>query len=522
VAFLLHHYLEDAAGRRPDHPALVTGDRTVSYGELEAMATRVAAVLAESGVGRGDRVAIMAPKSPEVVAAIYGTLKAGAAYVPIDPGSPKVRAGLIARDCDVRAVVADGARARILRDELEGGRVASWLLTDGAGSDGQEGVSTIAALPEARAALPEPVDIDLAYVLYTSGSTGEPKGVMLSHRNGMTFVEWATAVLELTPDDRFSSHAPFHFDLSVFDLFACAKVGGTLHPVPPDVAQMGASTARFVAERGLTVWYSVPSALMLLVTQGDVEPSDLSSLRHVVFAGEVFPTPYLRRLAGLVPRAALHNWYGPTETNVCTYHVVRAVPESDESIPIGRACENYDCFAVTADGRRAAPGEEGELYVRGSGVMQGYWGRPEKTAEVLVPDPVGAGFPDRCYRTGDLVVQQEDGAYRFLGRWDHQIKIRGYRVELGEVESAIYAHPAVHEAAVVAVPDERMGHALLAYVAARAGGELTSIAVKRHVSERLPRYMVPGEVRFRDALPKTSTGKIDRQTLAKEATGDAP
>ncbi|MEX2458849.1 MAG: amino acid adenylation domain-containing protein [Actinomycetota bacterium] len=513
VAFLLHHYLEEAARQRPDHPAVVLGDRVATYAELNRLAARIAGALVEAGVERGDRVGVFAPKSVATIAALYGAMKAGACYVPIDPGSPAMRAGFIARDCDVRVLVADSAHAASLAPELEGADVRRTLLTDGDGADAIEG------LPESGASLPEGADTDLAYILYTSGSTGEPKGVMLSHRNAMTFVEWSFANLGLERDDRFSSHAPFHFDLSVFDLYACAKAAGTLYPVPGDVARMGASTAEFVGEHAITVWYSVPSALMLLLTQGGVDAARLASWRHVVFAGEVFPTPYLRKLAALVPQARLHNWYGPTETNVCTYHVVHEVPASDDPIPIGRSCENYDCFAVTADGREAGVGEEGELYVRGSGVMAGYWGRPERTAEALVADPLGR-HPDPCYRTGDLVAPDAGGSFRFLGRRDHQIKTRGYRVELGEVEAAVYAHDAIREAAVVAIPDDRLGHALVAFVVAHAGLEVSAVAVKKHVSERLPRYMVPASIEFREALPKTSTGKIDRQSLAKEAGAD--
>ncbi|MBI4259022.1 MAG: amino acid adenylation domain-containing protein [Actinobacteria bacterium] len=507
MTFLLHGYLERSAAARPDHPAVVTDERTLAYAQLDGMASRVSSALVRAGVRRGDRVALFAPKRAETVAALYGILKAGAAYVPIDPGSPAPRAGYIARDCSVAAVVADADRLAVLGPEIEGEDVHLVLDLD-----------ALDELPEPSADRPEAVDTDLAYILSTSGSTGHPKGVMLSHRNAGTFVEWAAGALGLRADDRFSGHAPLHFDLSVFDLYASARVGGTLYPLSPQDMSMGLESAELVHRHALTVWYSVPSALVMWVTQGRVDPAALSSLRHVVFAGEVFPTPYLRRLAGLLPGATLHNWYGPTETNVCTHYVVGELPEgSDEPIPIGRPCANYDCFAVAPDGTLAGPGQEGELYVRGSGVMLGYWGQAERTAEVLVQNPLHDLRPDPCYRTGDLVVPTDDGAFRFLGRRDHQVKTRGYRVELGEVEAAIHAHPAVREACVVAVPDERMGHSLLAYVALAEGSELSPIQLRRHVSERLPRYMVPSDVRVEAALPRTSTGKVDRQALAKMA-----
>jgi L-proline---[L-prolyl-carrier protein] ligase len=512
VSLLLHHLLERAADDRPGHPAVVTDRRTVTYRELDDLAARVAAELVGSGVVVGDRVAVVAPKAVESIAALFGVMKAGAAYVPIDPASPAPWAGFIARDCAVAAVVGDAEHLASLEPEVAGPGLRTVIDADA--------VDALPPSKEVGAPARDPIGRDLAYVLYTSGSTGRPKGVMLSHRAALSFVGWAATFLGLTGDDRFSSHAPFHFDLSVFDLYACATVGGTLFPLAAPDMGLGARSAGFVERHRLTVWYSVPSALVAWVTQGGVEASMLGSLRHVVFAGEVFPKPYLRRLAKLVPGATLHNWYGPTETNVCTHHVVGPddlVEGMDDPIPIGRACRDAECIAVRPAGEPAGVGEEGELFVRGSGVMTGYWGRPELTAEALVPHPLDRDSPGRCYRTGDLVVPLEDGSFRFRGRHDHQVKTRGYRVELEEVEAAIHSHPSVGEACVVAVPDDRVGHALLAYVSAAEGASLEDVEVKRHVAGRLPRYMVPAEVRTVPSLPRTSTGKVDRKALATRA-----
>jgi amino acid adenylation domain-containing protein len=337
---------------------------------------------------------------------------------------------------------------------------------------------------------------------------------MLSHRNALAFVRWCADTIGVSPDDRFSNHAPLHFDLSVFDLYLAAFGGSTVVLVPEREAFFGASLADLIDRERITVWYSVPSALRLLTRAA--KPGSLRSLRTVVFAGEVYPTPALRELRERIPHADLWNLYGPTETNVCTYHKVEGLPPNDQTIPIGRACANTQVFAVTPDGRVAAVGEEGELYIRGATVMKGYWGQPARTAEVLVPHPL-SHLPDVVYRTGDLVRPQADGQYRFIGRRDHQVKSRGYRIELGDVESALSAHPDLEESAVVSVPDDEWGSALVAWVAPRSGIDVIEVDVRRHVAGYLPGYMVPASIRVVDRLPRTSTGKVDRSLLTERA-----
>jgi amino acid adenylation domain-containing protein len=365
---------------------------------------------------------------------------------------------------------------------------------------------------------PPIIEDDLAYILYTSGSTGVPKGVMLTHRNAMSFVAWCGERIGIRSDDRVSNHAPLHFDLSILDLYLAAMGAATLVLVPDDSAYFGAALVELIKEEGITVWYSVPSALTLIARAVD-GPLDLADLRAVVFAGEVFPTKNLRELQALLaPATTLWNLYGPTETNVCTYYQVHELPEDDRTIPIGRACENDEVFAWTEHGAVGGVGEEGELYVRGPTVMKGYWARPEKTAEMLVRDPRPDAYGDPVYRTGDLVRLREDGDFDFLGRRDHQIKSRGYRIELGEIEAALNAHPSLAEAVAVAVPHEEWGTAIIACVSVKDGLAVSPTELKRHLVSRVPRYMIPARIEFRDRLPRTSNGKIDRQKLQQEAT----
>jgi amino acid adenylation domain-containing protein len=361
------------------------------------------------------------------------------------------------------------------------------------------------------------IETDLAYILYTSGSTGTPKGVMISHRSSLTFVEWAAAAAGLCEEDRVCSPAPLHFDLSVFDIFATCHAAACLAVIPDGGATFPVSIARWLESEQISVWYSVPSVLTLLVCFGNLHQFDLSRLRAVIFAGEVFPSKYLARLMAELPHPRYLNWYGPTETNVCTAFEVPASRADEGPIPIGKPCANTEVFAVTSEGSQVSrPGEEGELYVRGPSLMRGYWGLPAKTREALVQNPFRADYDELVYRTGDLVTLDPTGNYAYLGRRDAMVKIRGYRVELGEVEAALYRHPVIREAAVLPLPDELLGSRLRAVVSADGAGSVTRENVLDHCRQWLPSYMVPDIVEFRESLPRTSTGKVDRTSLARE------
>jgi amino acid adenylation domain-containing protein len=542
MAYLLQQLLTDSAARRPDWPAVTAGDRVLTYAELDRLSNQVARALLAQGVAPGDRVGVLAPKSAASVVGIFGALKAGACYVPLDPGAPAGRLSVIMRDAGIAVVLADPGRAAAaaaLAGRVPGLRAVIVAAPHGGRQGGGPAVTAPpgpavtappglavvgweAVLAEAAGPLAAgpAIETDLAYILYTSGSTGTPKGVMITHRNSLTFVAWAAAAAGLTGQDLVCSPAPLHFDLSVFDIFAACRAGACMAVAPPGAAMFPVRLAQWMAEQRISVWYSVPSVLTMLVTYGNLAGSDLSGLRTVIVAGEVFPVKHLAALMAALPHARYLNWYGPTETNVCTAFEVPAGAGGaglPDPVPIGKACANTEVFAVTSDGRRAArPGEAGELYVRGPSVMAGYWGQPGKTGEVLVPNPFQAAYRETVYRTGDLVTQDADGNYLYLGREDGMVKTRGYRVELGEVEAALYAHPAIHEAVVLPVPDELLGSRLRAVISADGSG-LTREQVLDHCRQRLPGYMVPDMVEFCEALPRTSTGKIDRARLAGHA-----
>jgi amino acid adenylation domain-containing protein len=476
----LHDLLAASAARTPDAPAVSGPAGSMSYRELDERADALAGRLSGEGVGRGDQVLVWAPKSPNAIAALQAVLRLGAAYIPVDPLTPPERFAAIARESGALALCAPAdlcARVpRPLRDRL--------TCVD------------LDAAPAAPARTPVHARIepdDLAYILYTSGSTGTPKGVCISHRNALAFIDWAVAELAPGPRDRFANHSAFSFDLSVLDLYAAFAVGAAVCPIPTEFAYAPERLVEFLHRERISVWYSVPSVLILMLRDGGLldRPAP-AALRALLFAGEPFPIGYVRALAAWSD-VRLLNLYGPTETNVCTFHEVR--PEDlarDLPVPIGRPCSGDRAWARRPDGSAAGPGEEGELVVSGPTVFAGYWGREPQEGP---------------YATGDRVKVRPDGSFDYLGRRDDMVKIRGHRIELGDVLAALYSHPGVAEAAVVAV-GEGLDRSLAAFVIRGEGSRFGNVALRRHLAGRLAPHMIPGDIRFVDRLPLNDRGKL--------------
>jgi amino acid adenylation domain-containing protein len=486
MAYLLQQLLAKSAKAYPQKAAVWARGQSITYRELDERSNQLAHFLRQKGIQKGDRVGLFFSKSVESIVSMLGVLKAGGVYVPLDPQAPADRVGYIIGNCGIRILITNGEKRAVLAPETLS-TLECCLLTEGDG-EGRDVIawSSLAEFPAAHAPQVNLIETDLAYILYTSGSTGRPKGVMISHQNALTFVEWCAEEFQVRSEDRLSNHAPLHFDLSVFDVYNTLEAGATVYLITEDLAVFPTSLASFIETQAITIWYSVPSALMLLLLHGRLTPEKLKSLRTILFAGEVFPMKYLRQLAEVSQGSDLYNLYGPTETNVCTYYKVeRERLASLEKLPIGIACANTDTFSVTPEGRLAAKGEAGELYVRGPGVTKGYWADEEKTHKMVVANHFQEHFEEKMYRTGDIVTVGDDGNYYFQGRRDSMIKSRGYRIELGEIESALLSHPGVREAAVLAVP----------------------------------KYMIPELIDLCAELPKTSTGKIDRVKLAAEPVG---
>ena len=521
MLYLLTQAADRAAHRTPDHAAVRFNGQPLTWADLATAADRLARVLTDGGVRRGDRVGIFMPKRLESAVAIHGIMKAGAAYVPIDPAAPAGRVSFILRDCGIRHVITDRGRLGVLHDAIAAGARVDRLIGVGPEDGEPSGVpwSDVASAPATPAANGA-MEQDLAYVLYTSGSTGEPKGVMHTHRSALSFAEIAVREYSLTGEDRLSNHAPLHFDLSTLDYFAAAVAGATTVVIPESHTKLPASLSKLMETERLTVLYAVPYALIQLLLNGALDKRSLPELRLILFGGEPFPPKHLRALMAVLPQACFFNVYGPTEVNGVTHFPVPPLTDDDVPIPIGRPYGNVEALIVDAEDRPVPPGETGLLLVRTPTMMRGYWGRADLNANAFYRRPVFGLYEDVFHRTGDIVRERPDGNLEFLGRKDRQIKARGYRVELDEIEAALLSHDAVESAAAYVVPSGDGTQRIEAAVTLRADRQAQPGELTRHAAEHLPPYAVPERVSVLSEFPRTSTDKIDRlrlQTMAAEA-----
>ncbi|MDY7095007.1 MAG: amino acid adenylation domain-containing protein [Acidobacteriota bacterium] len=531
---LLHHLLDQAAQRRPEADAVRCDGESLSWGELYRRANGIAQALQETGLGRRDRVAVLLGKGLRVPASFYGALAAGGVLVPIDPKSPAEQIARILTATGASHLVTEPQRAKTVRQALDAMDQTGGLETPrvlGLETE-DEPLPWSSLLEQAQDRPPEAsvIDTDPVYILHTSGSTGVPKLIQHTHRSALSFAQWAAKEYSLTPDDRLSNHSSHHTCFATFDYYAAARAGACTVILTPAVMMMPPSLATLLERERVSVWYSVPTALVHLSLRGTLEERDLSALRWVLFAGETFPAKHLQRLMQQLPEARFSHVYGSTEVNVCTYYHLPdyhlpGSPTSDalppDPLPIGRPCSNARALVVDGDLRPVADGEEGELLIRGSTVMSGYWGDPERNRQVLVRRPADGGLDETYFRTGDRVRVQEDGNLAFVARADLQIKVRGHRVELGEIETALLSLPGIEEAAAFALPDGESSWTLRAAVVVATGSDGRSDReIVAGLKQKLPLQALPARILRLPALPRTPTGKVDRKALRRQAEAE--
>jgi len=567
---LVQSFLERTAARVPEKTALVCGTRRLGYGELERQANRLAHALQSLGVRRGDRVAIQLGNTVECVVAIFAVLKAAGVLVMVNPTAKAQKLAYLLDDCRAAVAVVPARRLPTLREMLAEREHLRAVVTAGRGPSSptqlDHGVPRLACPTVSSALLDEPavapsgvpddqssgpalrygpgtpkhgfgegseqawpvacpmddlvarhaegttappiasIDPDLAALLYTSGSTGTPKGVMLTHLNMVSAARSIISYLKNRPEDVILNVLPLSFGYGLYQVLMAARFGGTV-VLEPSLAYPHAVLSRLVEERatGLPL---VPTMAALLLAM-DLGKYDLSSLRYITSAGAALPVEHLEGLRRAAAQAKIYVMYGLTECARVTY----LPPDQLDRRPtsVGRGMPNQEVAVVDGNGRRVAPGETGELLVRGSHVMRGYWEMPEATRQALRPGPFDD--PQPVLWTGDLFRVDEEGYLYFVARKDDIIKSRGEKVSPKEVEDALYRHPGVAEAAVLGVPDAVLGEAIHAFVVLRPGHELSHQELLRHAAEQLEDFMVPRYIEFRDALPKSDNGKILKHEL---------
>jgi amino acid adenylation domain-containing protein len=513
MEYLLHHLLERSARLAPDAEAFRYADDALTFAALNRRANGLAQLLLENGARPGDRVGLLLPKCLETAISVYGCLKAGLIYVPLDVKAPVGRTIGILEQAEIRHLITHPSASRQVTQLTE-----TCTLQQVVGIDAppeQNGTTIFRPFQniEALEAGPELtlVEDDPAYLLYTSGSTGAPKGILHSHRSGLAYARLAAATYSVGPEDRLGNFAPLHFDQSTFEFFCGPMCGATVVLIPPVLPVTLATLADLIERERLTFFYSVPTIWVQLLNAGVVTSRDFSSLRWILFGGEPFPPRQLAMLRELLPCCRLANVYGPTETNQCTHYEVTGA--GAEALPIGRPWPNTDILIQAPDGRPVGQGTAGELLVRSPTMMLGYWRRPDLDAEAFFHRRGPGGQPERFYRTGDQVLEKPNGELTFLGRLDRQIKSHGHRVELDEVEQHLLSHPDVLEGAVYPVRETDQGVMIAAAVIASEGFD--DRALRAHLARLLPAYALPGRIEQVKALPRTRTGKIDRNALAR-------
>ena len=483
-------WLEESARRDPQHIAFEDDASALTYGQLLQRAQEIGSFLHRC-VQPQHPVLVYMDKKPDCIAAMLGAVYAGCFYTSIDPAMPESRMARIVSVLKPACILAE----RRYLDKAA-------LLAEGAQLLCVEDIPAAVdplGLAEVRRAH---IDNDLLYVLFTSGSTGMPKGVAITHRSVIDFAAWACDALNVEADCLFGNQAPLYFDNSILDIYCALRMGAAVHFIPKKYFTFPGKMTEYLQEKGINTIFWVPSALTGVANAGALDKCVPKRLERIFFCGETMPCKTLNAWRRALPEARYVNMYGPTEiTDVCTWFPVERDFADDDALPIGYPCANTRVMLI-----------DGEICVTGTCLSPGYYNAPEKTAEVFVPNPLRSGVTELMYKTGDLGAYNERGELMFLGRRDSQIKKQGYRIELGEIECALCAHPEV--AAGCCLYDAQAEKIIAVYAGAAEEKPLL-----RAMKEKLPKYMLPDVFVRRDALPQTGNGKIDRVQLKKEVIG---
>lgn len=527
MRYLIHDVFIETVEKFPNKVAVVEEEgKKWTYAELNHLANQFAHCIRslKKEIRVSPFVGILSSVHAKSIAAVLGALKVGCAYVPLDEYSPTERLTYILESTKLDLLIIDPIWLSEHKDLILHSHLKNVLLLDFAQTEPfpkKIGFDTITQFSSEEPPKLNQVSDDLSYILHTSGSTGNPKGIMLTHRNARTFVDWMDKEFEICSEDIVMSRAPFKFDLSVFDLFNTFKRGATLVCYnwnrKRGEEEKHRDYVKLMQKEKATVLYTTPSTFITLINRGGLGQADLK-LTRLMYAGEPFPIPQLKKLQAAVPGAKIANIYGPTETNIITYYWVPPLDDKCDSIPLGLTVVDTEIIVVSEDRQRICePNEVGELWCRGGTVTIGYLGMPEKTSDHLVKSPFHA-YPAYFWRTGDYGFLDSNGLLHYRGRKDHMVKVKGYRIEIGEIEAALSSFEGLDEFAVIAVPHADFGNELVCFYSKLAQSKFEWPSLKGHLEKKIPLYMAPTQWFEMEVMPKTSSGKVDRIQLASKVS----
>lgn len=491
-------YLDSTADKYPDKIGVKDADKEYTFSAIRDNAMKIGSALCEKGLFKNP-VAIFLDKNADCFCSIFGVAYSGNFYTILDVAMPQDRIEKILRILDTDTIITDRKHEQDIQNfDLN--------LKPVFIEDVYQGSADCSLIRNIRSRI---VDTDVLYILFTSGSTGDPKGVIISHRNIITYMEWSGEAFGFDETTIFGSQTPFYFSMSVLDIFQTIRTGAKFVIIPKKLFSLPGDLISYIDENKINTIYWVPSALCQLANINALNNSKLKCIKKVLFAGEVMPAKQLNMWRKALPDAFYANLFGPTEvTDICTYYILDREIADDESVPIGRACDNMDVFIINEDGEEVIGTQEGEMIVRGASVAYGYYKNPEKTREAFIQNPLQDFYEEKVYKTGDLVHYNERGEIIYVSRKDFQIKHMGYRIELGEIEIAASAIDRIDR--VCCIYDTAASEIVLFHT-----GDIDSKEIRKKISKKVPKYMVPTRYIPMKEMPLNLNGKIDRGQLKK-------